>query len=96
MMIRMFDNDFLVICGKDFSRHGKMIRGPFRVIARLANNGWSHRAKILAHICSDGSVWHEVEFRTIKEAKAAFDTLKAKKGAMAPAEYFRRCRGQYA
>ena len=95
-MIRMFDNDFLVICGQDFSRHGKTIRGPFRIIAKLARNGWSDRAKILAHVCSDRSVWHEVEFRTIKEAKAAFETLKAKKGAMAPAEYFRRCQGQYA
>ena len=89
------DFDSLVICGQDFSRHEKTVRGPFKTIAKLANNGWSSRAEILAHVTSCGKVWHEVKFRTIKEAKAAFETLKSKKGAMTSAEYLRRCRGQY-
>jgi len=90
-----FDNEWVVICGKEFSRHGNKIRGPLSVIARLARNGWSDRAKIVAKITSYGDVWHEVEFRTIREAKAAFATLREKQGAMSAAEYVRRCRGVY-
>ena len=60
-----FDMEFTVICGKEFSRHGKAIRGAFKIIAKIAKNGWSDRAKIIAHVTSDGDVWHEVEFRTI-------------------------------
>ena len=88
-----FDSDFLVICGQHFSRHGKMIRGPFKTIAKLAKNGWSDRSKILAHVTSSGDVWHEVEFKTAREAKEAFATLRAKKGSMSFAEYNRRCQG---
>lgn len=88
-----FDMEFTVICGKEFSRHCKSIRGPFRVIAKLAKNGWSDRAKIIAHITSDGDVWHEVEFRTVREAKQAFLTLRSKRGAMSVGEYVRRCQG---
>ena len=73
-----FNNDFLVICGQHFSRHGKMIRGPFKTIAKLARNGWSDRAKILSHITSCGQVWHEVEFKTAKEAKEAAKAAKPK------------------
>ena len=88
-----FDMEFVVICGKEFSRHGKSIRGAFKIIAKLAKNGWSDRAKIIAHVTSDGDVWHEVEFRTIQEAKEAFATLRSKRGAMSVGEYIRRCRG---
>jgi hypothetical protein len=90
-----FDSEWVVICGKWFARHGNTIRGPFRAIARLAKGGWSDRSKIVAHVTSDGDVWHEVEFRTIREAKAAFATLREKRGAMSAAEYARRCRGVY-
>jgi hypothetical protein len=90
-----FDNDFLVICGQHFSRHGKMIRGPFKTIAKLARNGWSDRSKILAHVTSNGDVWHEVEFKTIREAKQGFATLQTKRGSMSFAEYNRRCQGNY-
>ena len=90
-----FDNEWVVICGKEFARHGNKIRGPLKVIARLAKGGWSDRAKIVAKITNDGDVWHEVEFRTIREAKAAFATLREKRGAMSAAEYVRRCRGVY-
>jgi hypothetical protein len=90
-----FDNEFLVICGQQFARHGKVIRGPFKTIAKLAKNGWSDRSKILAHVTSSGDVWHEVEFKTAKEAKEAFATLRAKKGSMSFAEYNRRCQGEF-
>jgi hypothetical protein len=90
-----FDNEFLVICGQQFARHGKVIRGPFKTIAKLAKNGWSDRSKILAHVTSSGDVWHEVEFRTAKEAKEALATLRAKKGSMSFAEYNRRCQGEF-
>ena len=90
-----FDNEWVVICGKEFARYGNKIRGPLKVIAKLAKNGWSDRAKIVAKITSDGDVWHEVEFRTIREAKAAFAKLREKRGAMSAAEYVRRCRGVY-
>jgi len=90
-----FDNDFLVICGQHFSRHSKVIRGPFKTIAKLARNGWSDRSKIIAHVASDGQVWHEVEFKTTKEAKEAFATLRAKRGSMSFAEYNRRCKGKF-
>lgn len=89
-----FDMEFTVICGKEFSRHGKAIRGAFKIIAKLAKNGWSDRAKIIAHVTSDGDVWHEVEFRTIREAKEAFAILRNKRGAMSVAEYVRRCQGR--
>lgn len=95
MITFKFDSEFVMICGKEFARHGKVIRGPFKVIARLANNGWSHRAKILAHVTSCGNVWHEVEFATIREAKLAFQTIREKKGAMSVGEYMRRCRGEH-
>lgn len=91
-----FDNEFLVICGKEFARHGNKIRGPFRVIAKLAKNGWSDQSKIIAKVTSDGDVWHEVEFRTIREAKAAFAKLREKKGSMTVGEYVRRCGGKLA
>ena len=89
-----FDMEFTVICGQEFSRHGKAIRGAFKIIAKLAKNGWSDRAKIIAHVTSDGDVWHEVEFRTIREAKEAFAILRNKRGAMSVGEYLRRCQGR--
>lgn len=84
----------VMICGQSFMRTGKCIRGPLKIIGRLANNGWSDRSRILAHICSDGSVWHEAEFQTIAEARVAFGKLKAKRAAMSFGEYMRRCRGE--
>ena len=90
-----FNSEFVVIAGQEFSRHRKTIRGPFNTIAKLARNGWSDRSKIVAHITSSGKVWHEVEFRTVREAKEAFATLRAKKGSMSVAEYIRRCQGVY-
>ena len=84
----------LMICGQSFMRTGKCIRGPLKVVGKLAGNGWSDRSTIVAHICSNGSVWHEAEFQTIAEARAAFSELNAKRGAMSVAEYLRRCRGE--
>jgi hypothetical protein len=86
----------LMICGQSFMRVGKCIRGPLKVVGKLAGNGWSNRSRILAHICNDGSVWHEAEFQTIAEARAAFNKLKAKRGAISVGEYIRRCRGESA
>lgn len=91
---KLFDSQFVVICGQEFSRHGKVIRGPFKVIAKLAKNGWCDRSKIVAHITSNGEVWHEVAFKTFKEAREAFAGLVAKRGAISVAEYLRRCRGR--
>jgi len=91
-----FDFESVVICGQEFMRNRKELRGPFKVIAKLAKNGWSERAKIVAHVTSCGDVWHSVEFRTIKEAKEAFATVRSKRGAMSVGEYLRRCQGQYA
>jgi len=89
-MRKSIDVDFVVVCGQHFDRSGKKIYGPAKTIARLAQGGYSTRSRLLVDIDCDGNMRITAEFKTLKEARVAFEKIKAKKGAMTLREYTAR------
>lgn len=95
----MMQHSEVMIAGQNVSLVGKSVRGPLCLLARITTGGWSGRSQVVAHrwqTCSESGWWHEATFKTLREARTAFDTLASHKAALPLAEYMRRCRGELA
>lgn len=83
----------VIICGQEVGLVGKCVRGPLPLLERITLGGWDERSRLVAHrwrTSSETGLWHEAEFRTVAEAKAAFARLAEHPAAISVGEWFRR------